>query len=110
MGRLQLFKIEYEVGLDAIRWKARIVAYSSEQAISFIKKCIGTNNINVFSVESIEDVDGISNEVVDKILEKYKEANKIETVENKLKNIKPNKEDALILPKNKKGMSKRKEK
>lgn len=64
---MDLFKFDYEISENKTRWKANIIGNNSEEAAGFLRKIIGVP-INIFSIEGFAVVNGITDEVINKII------------------------------------------
>lgn len=76
---MDLFRFEYEVVANKSRWKINIVGNDSEEASSFLRKIVGVP-INIFSIESAYPVNGITDEIVNKIISIYNKNSETEDV------------------------------
>ena len=65
---MDLFKYEYDIGSDKTRWKACILANNSEEGVVFLQRLLPGKRINIFSIESIARIDGVTDEVIQRII------------------------------------------
>lgn len=76
---MDLFRFDYEVSANKSRWKINIVGNDPEEASNFLRKIVGTP-INIFSIESAYPVNGITDEIVNKIISIYNKNSETEDV------------------------------
>lgn len=70
---MDLFRFDYEIVANKTRWKINIVGNNSEEASAFLRKIVETP-INIFSIESAYPVNGITDEIINKIISIYKKS------------------------------------
>ena len=67
---MNVFTIEYSLQ-DRTNWKTCVVADDSQKAIAFISRLLGGASLNVTTISTIGKVDGISDEIIERILQKF---------------------------------------
>lgn len=65
---MDLYKFDYEIVENKTRWKANIIGNNSEEAAAFLRKILGTP-ISIFSIESSDTINGITDEIISKIIQ-----------------------------------------
>ena len=74
---MEVFKYEYDVTPDKTRWKALILADNMQQGLEFLHKVLPGKQINLFSTEYIGKVDGITDAIIDRILNLHRPLEKL---------------------------------
>lgn len=100
---LQVFRVEYVLLRTKESWKTTIVSYSRKEVEKLIVSLV-KSPINIVGFEVLAKVDGIADDVIEKIVSKYRPVVEAE-VRTELESALPKKETKKSAPKKKQQQS-----